>query len=322
MKQFGALILREWWEWRRAIIVLFLVSLGVGILTLVPVWRETARIDGQMEIYLNNENRADSLEIKFFGETDWVHSPEDPTSLFTHSKENVFMLIGGIIVGLFSSISGLLFLMLLFYFADSLFKERNDGSTYFYRSLPITDHQILLSKWCAAAIGLLGLTLIFNFLAFLFLQIAMSVVPNFAESAMREIFGKIKMLDLFGDMAVLTFIRFVWTIPFFAFLVFVSSVAKRRPLLVGIGSPILLIFAWKILFGEAIMVDQIIEYIIQQKTLLVEQWLIESDSHGNVEIFGSFWRYLFTGRTAVALIFGAIFYALTWLGYRKNIATS
>ena len=322
MRQFGALILREWIEWRRAIVVLFLVFFGVGILMLVPIGRATSAIDTQVDIFVENGSKADSLEITFFGETDWVHSPDDPTKLFTNSKGNVYQLMSGIFVGIFSSINGMLFLVLLFYFADSIFKERDDGSTFFYRSLPMSDHKILLSKWVAAASGLLGLTLVLNVIAWFFAQISMSVVPDFAESAIREMVANIQMLDLFGDMFVLTFVRFLWTIPFFAFLFFVSSVAKRRPLLIGIGSPILLIFAWKILFGEAIMADQSIEYIIQQKTLLVEQWLVETDANGNVEIFGSFWKYIFTTRTVVSLVFGSIFYTLAWLGYRKNIPTS
>ena len=166
MRTLGVFIKREWMEWRRLVlgamlVAIFLFSLGLlqinrGIAHLNEKFgdRKSIDLDGfnfndfnmdGVEIHIDDENY--SIEFKNEGEIDGLERGIEGLAI----AYGIMLLIG------FSLFFGLSMFIGMFYFSDSIYKERSDNSTLFYRSLPVNDHVIILSKILSGAFQLVFL---------------------------------------------------------------------------------------------------------------------------------------------------------------------
>jgi hypothetical protein len=59
--------------------------------------------------------------------------------------------------------------------------------------------------------------------------------------------------------------------------------------------------------------------MITSQNLISEMKVVPADG---VDLFGSFWGYLFSLRTLLSLLVSVLFYWVTWIMYRKNISTN
>jgi hypothetical protein len=111
-------------------------------------------------------------------------------------------------------------------------------------------------------------------------------------------------------------------LPLALFLMVVSAWVKGRPLIIGIGGPILLGITVAILFGSPAVFKTMVELFINLTQMTSEQWLVTDNySGGPLVLYGSFWGYLFTWDTLLILVIsGALYATVRWL-YRKNIPT-
>lgn len=342
MKHFGMLIKREWLEWQRIIIWTVAITTFLSLLALFTMNRGSNHIQRELEKngHLHIEEfvvedddegeRSFSFDIQVDGDEvniqarehfesddyeETTESSEDPTGLPTI----------GMAYFLGFSFHALHFLVLflaLFYFADSFYKERADNSTLFYRSLPISDNMIVSSKLVSGLLGIMLLTLLLSLELLIVARMGMGLLGKPLSTFVVGYWSDIQIAGLIYDWIVFLIVSSTRLLPLVLFLMLVSAWVKGRPLIIGIGGPILLGITVAILFGSPAVFTTMFELFVNITRMTTEQWLVaDSYAGGPLEIYGSFWGYLFTWDTLLILIISAgLYYGNLWL-YRKNIPT-
>jgi len=210
----------------------------------------------------------------------------------------------------------------MFYFSDALYKERADNSTLFYRSLPVNDHLILGSKIAAGLIGVIGLTLFLSIEYLVFLRIAIWIMGEPFTFLAGLVLGQVSYLRLIWDWFGYLIFAAIHMAPLALFLMLVGSYVKGRPLLVGIGAPVLFSISWAIIFQSAAFLITIGKFFWGFNQVIIDQWeTIENGLDTGIVAYGNFWAYIFNADTAISVLVSALLYYGIWYVYRKNIPT-
>ncbi len=326
MKQFIVLLKREWWEWNKTIywtigIFSFLLLLG-----LFPINRLSNKINHK----LGTEQVGDEGEIiingrDIFPEIQKSGGIDGLKTTLEEKPQKVLVPYGYTLVTGFHILQIIALFIAIFYFSDSLFKERSDGSTLYFRSQPVGDHRLILSKIAAGVLGLVGVTIVMSFILLIFTKLDIMVMSGTISDLLQPVLGRLKVLDLFKDMLVFQFVAILWLSPLILFLIFISSTVKNRPLIIGIGGPILLAVVIQLVFGNHEFFNIVVTTLRRIGEIQSEQMLLDWDmplSDGQLNVFGSFSQYIFTVRTLISLGISAVLYGLTWIMYHRNITTA
>jgi ABC-2 type transport system permease protein len=227
-----ALIKREFWEHRSIYIT------PVAIATIVTL--------GTLAALMFASGFAKELDVAIFGAQNLAGDGERRMAL----------------TGFFLSSSWLflfaLAILTVFYSLDSLYAERKDKSILFWRSLPITDAETVISKLITAvvvipvvAVGAIIATHMVN------LIIASIWVATKGGDAGLLIWGSVPLLDNWLAALVVVLASAVWMSPFIGWFLFVSAYTKRSPLLMAFMPLVLIpllegIFLRSSVFAEAV----------------------------------------------------------------------
>jgi len=210
-----ALIKRELWE-HRAIYVTpaaIAVIVTLGVLAMLMLAKGFAReldlaIFSAQNIAGEGERRA-ALTMFFIG-TSWIF------------------------------VVALMFLT-VFYSLDSLYAERKDKSILFWRSMPATDAETVISKLLTAAIVIPAVTAVAIWGTHLINLIVTSIwVSAKGGDAGLLIWGSISLFDNWIAALLIVVASGLWMSPFIAWFLFVSTWAKRMPILMAFMPPIVL----------------------------------------------------------------------------------
>lgn len=125
-----------------------------------------------------------------------------------------------------------LYFVVFFYTLDALYAERKDRSVLFWRSLPITDAETVVSKLLTAVlVAPLIVFLIALFTQIIILLISTVMVWMGGGDASDLIWGGLPV----GDILSFTFMRCIgfglWSVPFAAWFLFCSAFVKKTPFL-------------------------------------------------------------------------------------------
>lgn len=227
-----ALIKREFWEHRSIYIT------PAAIATIVTL--------GTLAALMFASGFAKELDVAIFGAQNLAGDAERRMAL----------------TGFFLSSSWLflfaLAILTVFYSLDSLYAERKDKSILFWRSLPITDAETVISKLITAlgvipvvAVGAIIATHLVN------LVIASIWVATKGGDAGLLIWGSVPLLDNWLAALVVVLASAVWMSPFVGWFLFVSAFTKRSPLLMAFMPLVLIpllegIFLRSSVFAEAV----------------------------------------------------------------------
>ena len=132
-------------------------------------------------------------------------------------------------------------IMTVFYTLDSLYAERKDKSILFWRSLPITDAETVISKLLTAIVVLPLVIVAAIIITHLLNLVASSIwITVKGGDAGHLVWGSVALLDNWLAAFIVTFASAVWMSPFIGWFLFVSSFTKRMPLLMAFMPLILL----------------------------------------------------------------------------------
>jgi ABC-2 type transport system permease protein len=227
-----ALLKREIWEHRSIYVtplaiavVMSLVSIA-GLVT-VSAFDDKVRmaILGASNIVGDNERQA-AMTMFFLG-TSWV-----------------FLLT--------------LAILTVFYSLDSLYAERKDKSILFWRSLPITDAETVVSKLLTAVLVIPLITLAAIIITHLVNLVSSGIwVSLKGGDAGHLVWGSVALVDNWVAAFVVVFASVIWMSPFIGWFLFVSAWTKRSPLLMAFMPlaviPLIeLIFLRSSVFAEAV----------------------------------------------------------------------
>ncbi len=120
----------------------------------------------------------------------------------------------------------------IFYCLDCLYAERKNRSILFWRSLPITDAETIISKFLTAAVAIPLVTLAAIIVTHLLILIITSIfVIMEGGSPGHLIWGAVPLFDVWMTMLILLLAAPLWFSPFIGWFLFVSAWTKRSPLL-------------------------------------------------------------------------------------------
>jgi len=142
----------------------------------------------------------------------------------------------------------------VFYSLDSLYAERKDRSILFWRSLPVTDAETVISK---LLVGLLVIPLIVVATIMLTHLIVMTITSVWLGFRGADAWHLIWSAAPFFDVWMSTLIFFLavplWLSPFIGWFLFVSAFTKRSPFLTAFLPLIILPMLEKILLHTSVL---------------------------------------------------------------------
>jgi len=147
--------------------------------------------------------------------------------------------------------------VVFFYFLDALYAERKDRSILFWKSLPVSDLQVVGSKYLTgvAAIPLLTIGI------FLVTAILVWLIGGFAllwaGSGAALAGGPAALAGATAIMVYILLTQALWLVPVHAWLLLVSAFARRAVLGWVVAPPALLVVAERILLGTRHFADMI-----------------------------------------------------------------
>lgn len=123
------------------------------------------------------------------------------------------------------------FFVAFFYCLEALNSERRDRSILFWKSLPVSDGQTVLSKVTIPMIVLPSIAFVVSFVAQVLMLVAVSLVLVLARANPVEFWSRVQFV---GNVPVMLYgiaIHALWFAPIYAWLLLVSVWAKRAAIL-------------------------------------------------------------------------------------------
>ena len=201
--RYGTLVRREFWEnrglWIAPLVAASLMILGCIVLAL--------RLAGggaiQIEVGGSMRNFADAARG--------------------------FEISAAVATALVLGVGGIAALMYAF---DSLYAERKDRSILFWKSLPVSDRETVLSKLAVAVlvlpVGLYLLAVVTHLLG----GVILSLNPP-GGVPLHQMWDPQVVFRTYGQIAWLVFTNILWFLPVFSYALLASVIATKSPLLTG-----------------------------------------------------------------------------------------
>ena len=146
----------------------------------------------------------------------------------------------------------------VFYSLDSLYAERKDKSILFWRSMPVTDAETVISKLITAVIVIPIVTLAFIALTQVLVLLVTSVwVGLRGANAWHLIWSAVPLLDNWSATLIFILSLSLWHAPFVGWFLLVSAYTKRSPMLMAVLPILLLPMLERNIFGSTLLFDAI-----------------------------------------------------------------
>jgi ABC-2 type transport system permease protein len=276
-----ALIKREIWEHRSIYVTPIAIAVIVSLISLAGMVTVSA-FDKEVHMALfsasniaGDAERQAALTVFFLG-TSWVF---------------LFALV----------------ILTTFYSLDCLYAERKDKSILFWRSLPITDAETVVSKLLTAVLVLPLVTVAAIIVTHLVnLLISTVWVMLKGGDAAHLIWSSVPLFDNWAAALIVTIASAVWMSPLIGWFLFVSAFTKRAPLLMAFMPLIIIpIMEWiffrskifaSAIFGRGEMIplfrEMDIEHFFDEERMVVNEEMVSLLAHidiGGFLVSSSVW---------------------------------
>ena len=223
-----ALLRRELWEHRAIFVVPLVVAVVMALTSLT----------GQVTI-----NDMKNVDLGIVGAS---NLPEGARA----------MALSGFMIGISSPFIFAMWILTIFYALDALYTERKDRSILFWRSIPVTDFDTVLSKLLTAVLVIPLVTMVAVMATHIVALLNASIwIEIRGGSAWTLIWQAVPFFDNWASTLVFLIALPLWLSPFIGWFLFVSAFTKRSPLLVAALPIALLPLLEKIFFDSAVMAE-------------------------------------------------------------------
>jgi ABC-2 type transport system permease protein len=144
-----------------------------------------------------------------------------------------------------------------FYTLDSLHSERRDRSILFWKSLPVSDTETVLSKLFMASLGIGAIAFGFVFATHLLLSIVYTVYLLAHGVGAGVVWSRMALLEAPAAYIYVLLVQALWFAPVYGYLLLVSAWAKRMTFLWAVLPPALIALVERISFGTHHFLDMI-----------------------------------------------------------------
>ena len=161
------------------------------------------------------------------------------------TQDQLAVVWSGQIVGLSALFISVLFIVMFFYILGSLYNDRKDQSILFWKSLPISDVQTVVSKLMTATLVVpLVYTVIVMLLSFIILVFITIVLLVYGFNPINLVWSPVNFSE--GILLVLAgvYTQMLWALPIYGWLIFSSSFSKKRPFLFAVFVPSGIALGW------------------------------------------------------------------------------
>ena len=142
------------------------------------------------------------------------------------------------------------------YLLSALYEERKDRSILFWKSLPVSDFQVVLSKALMGLVVIPGLYWLAAMLTFLLVTLVLSLGMTFLLPGTALFDGFLMAgLAVVGESLRVFALQIIWGAPVFLWVLLVSGLARGQPLIWAMGIPLLVLVVEKSLLSEARIFD-------------------------------------------------------------------
>ena len=217
---FKTLMIREFWEHKRAIFYTPMFITGLFI------------IMSLIGIISTGELKIGDIQIG-----------SDHTEEIPKGAINIVLLLctGLIWIGVI--------LAMIFTALGSLYDERKDSSVLFWKSMPVSDTQTVMSKILTVLFVIPLVAIPFAWIAQTFLLLIMSYFLSYTDiNIWQSIWAPADFLSMTGFFLAYITTTAVWIAPLFAWFMLVSVTAKRAPFLTAIIIPAVTIATEALIF--------------------------------------------------------------------------
>ena len=192
---------------------------------------------------------------------------------------------------------------------SSLYDDRRDRSILFWKSMPVSDTLTVLSKLITAlvAVPLVYLAGVIVVQLAALLMLTMGSIGT-EVSAWETLWGPASLLrNWFTYLGAIVFYSF-WALPFFGWLLAVSSFAKSVPFFWAVGVPIGLVISERIVTGDSLIRDWIGNHILPIGFIREENFTLSDIQY---QVFS-------LEMLSAVVVGGALVFAAIWLRGRAD----
>jgi ABC-2 type transport system permease protein len=243
MNKMIILLKREIWEHKVSFVYLpivvaslcaFFVISGLGVLQLGG-----DAITIQADIDYDNGNVKENYDVNDTFDSVVGHGLREFSGRSIQAKEKA---LNSVYLSVSAPLILTLWLVMISYLVMSLYQDRKDRSILFWKSMPVSDFATVISKVIAALVIAPAIYL----LACMGLHIVLLLVSSVSAMGYdvpvwSTLWAPSNILTRWAEMAVYFLIVGLWCLPFYAWLLLVSSRAKSVPLAWMIGLPLVLV---------------------------------------------------------------------------------
>lgn len=223
-----ALLQRELWEHRSIYIAPIVVA---ALMTL-------AALTGQVSV-----SGVEHVEMGIVGAS---NLPENARAA----------VLSGIMIGLSIMFVIAMGILTIFYALDSLYAERKDRSILFWRSIPVTDSETVISKLLTAIVVIPLITFALIVATHLAVLLISSVwVGVRGGNAWHLIWASAPLFDNWSATLIYLLALPLWLSPFIGWFLFVSAYTKRSPFLAAFLPIFILPLLEKMLFDSGVFAE-------------------------------------------------------------------
>ena len=142
----------------------------------------------------------------------------------------------------------------VFYALDTLYAERKDKSILFWRSMPVTDAETVISKLITAVILIPLVTLAIIAASHIIMLVVTSIwIGLRGANAWHLIWSAVPLLDNWAATLIFVLALSLWLSPFVGWFLLVSAYTKRSPILMAVLPIILLTMLERIILGSTLL---------------------------------------------------------------------
>ena len=208
---------------------------------------------------------------------------------------------------------GLGWLAGLYYLLSSLYTDRKDNSVLFWKSMPVSETQNVLTKLLFGALAFAAVALAVAWLMHLILTVlgVDSLIGNDGGESWQQTerntgFSEVVLYPIVG----LVF-GVIWGLPIFTYTLMVSAMARRSPFILFILPLVVLAVLENIFFGDSYLVG----FLFSHFPFDVLERL--GESAGLADFFAYYFRGLGGASMLLGLILAAVFLRVA-IWYRDN----
>ncbi len=223
-----ALLQRELWEHRSIYVTPAIIALLVTLITLTA------------EVSINGVTHLD------MGIVGASNLPENARA----------GALTGIMIGMSSTFVFAMWIVTMFYALDSLYAERKDRSILFWRSIPSTDFETVLSKLLVAVVVIplvtFAMIVVTHIVVFLISSVWLGIR---GANVWHLIWSSAPFFDNWTATLIFLLALPLWLSPFIGWFLFVSAYAKRSPFLTAALPIVILPLVEKMLLDTAVFAE-------------------------------------------------------------------